>query len=655
MTFGRRLALPLFGVLLLVQVTAGVALYLATRSAAVADARAQLAATLSEAAREYQAHPTAPIEWPAGSGLITSQLGRAWTMAAGDIGRAAVAALAPSVDTSSGDVKQISVGGEVLLVQTMLLPGIPGQARMAVVAAKNLSAVLARYRMVWLVLFGGLTALLATALVVTRLIDRAFAKPIVALAAQIARIGQGDYRLPLAEPAPADAIGQRLSMALSNMTQAIAAREYRIREMVLHEPVTHLPNRAAFLDEVAPQLGAERAAVLVVGLVHAQEIANTVNRDVADRVLRNAASRLGRLLADTPPLACLSDRTFAIFLRNIGELRARSIASRIVTHFEVPYTDGKLTIDTAAAVGIALMPAHGDEGALLLRRAEVALQVGLRNEHRWAVYDHATDPHRPDRLSLMSDLRQGLSRSEFMLVYQPKLHLASGRITGAESLVRWHHPQRGLVPTFEFITLAEDTGNIGHLTRWALRTGIAQAAQWRAKDLDVQVAINISARDLADTRLPDRVMQMLADHQLGPEAISLEVTESAIMTNPTAAIAVLHQLAERSIAVAVDDFGVGRASLAYLRTLPVRELKIDRTFIQQVAEDSDNRKIVRSVVDLGHSLGFAVSVEGVEDEASLSIVRELGCDYAQGYHIARPLVAEMLAMFVRQQPRGVSA
>ena len=255
----------------------------------------------------------------------------------------------------------------------------------------------------------------------------------------------------------------------------------------------------------------------------------------------------------------------------------------------------------------------------------------------------------------MSDLRQGLNRSEFMLVYQPKLHLPTNRITGAEALVRWHHPQRGMVPTFEFITLAEDTGNIGHLTRWALRAGVAQAAQWRSRGIELQVAINVSARDLSDARLPDRVMQLLGEHHLGPEAISLEVTESAIMTNPTAAIAVLRQLAERNIAVAVDDFGVGRASLAYLRMLPVRELKIDRAFIQQLAKDADNRKIVRSIVDLGHSLGFVVSVEGVEDETSLSIVKELGCDYAQGYHIARPLVAEMLALFVRQPPRGVSA
>jgi len=326
------------------------------------------------------------------------------------------------------------------------------------------------------------------------------------------------------------------------------------------------------------------------------------------------------------------------------------VAASIVAQFEAPYNDGTLTIDTAAAVGIAVMPMHGDDPALLLRRAEVALQAGLRAEHRWAVYDCAADPHRPERLSLMSDLRQGLDRGEFMLVYQPKLHVPSGRIHGVEALIRWHHPQRGLVPTDEFVTLAEDTGNIGHLTRWALRNGIEQAARWHAEGLDLQVSINVSVRDLTDARLPNRVMQLLEDNGLGPEAISLEVTESTIMVNPTAAIAVLHRLAERKIAVSVDDFGVGRASLAYLRTLPVRELKIDKTFVQRVVDDADDRKIVRSVVELGHSLGFAVSVEGVEDAATLAVVSELGCDYVQGYFVAEPLEPEMLVRFMRQPP-----
>jgi predicted signal transduction protein with EAL and GGDEF domain len=650
MSFGRRLALPLIGLILLIQAGAGVSIYISTRAAVTKEAKAQLASTIDEAVHQWQVHPGSAAGLPRGAGLIVADGDHGWTVVAGDIGSAVTAYLPTSFAELPRKPRTIHTESDELLVQAALLQDVAGRPRAAIVATRDLTTELSRYRIVWSVLIGGLVATLLAGLVVIRLIDRGTARPITQLVAQITRIGQGDYQLPAAAPA-----GDQLGLALANMTQAIAAREYRIREMVLHEPVTHLPNRAAFLQEIAPQLGGERAAILVIGLVNAQEIANTVNRDVADRVLRNAAVRLGRVLGEPPPLACLSDRTFAMFLRDIGELRARTIASRIVTHFEVPYTDGKLTIDTAAAVGIALLPVHGDEPALLLRRAEVALQVGLRNEHRWAVYDHAIDPYRPDRLSLMSDLRQGLSRSEFMLVYQPKLHLPSNRITGAESLARWHHPQRGLVPTFEFITLAEDTGNIGHLTRWALRAGIAQAAQWRAKGINLEISINVSARDLSDARLPDRVMQLLADHKLGPEAIQLEVTESAIMVNPNVAIAVLKQLSELNIGVAVDDFGVGRASLAYLRTLPVRELKIDRTFVHQMSEDPGNRKIVRAVVDLGHSLGFAVSVEGIEDEASLQVVTELGCDYAQGYHIARPLVAEMMALFVRQPPRGVSA
>ncbi|MEJ0019198.1 MAG: bifunctional diguanylate cyclase/phosphodiesterase [Acetobacteraceae bacterium] len=638
--------------MLLCQTVAGIALYTATRAAVLDDAKAHLIDIVDQAIHQLGTARNLSATLPRGAGVVVADGNRGWTVAAGDISQAVTVLLPAPGEGMPRHAEVVEAGGEELVLQAALLPGRPDQPPAAVVAVSSLSDGLRSYRYVWIAVAGGLVLLLVAAWLSARLIDRLVQRPIDQLAVRIARIGQGNYVLP--DTQPGDDIGRRLSVALTNMTQAIADREYRIREMVLHEPVTHLPNRAAFLEEIAPQLGAERAAVLMIGLVHAQEIANTVNRDVSDRVLRNAATRLGRLLGNVP-LACLSDRTFAVFLRNVGELRARTIAARIVSQFESPYSDNTLTIDTAAAVGIALMPAHGDEGALLLRRAEVALQTGLRAEHRWAVYDHAADPHRPDRLSLMSDLRQGLGRGEFMLVYQPKLHLPSGRVTGAEALIRWHHPQRGLVPTGEFITLAEDTGNIGHLTRWALRAGIEQTARWHAEGIDLQISINVSARDLSDARLPKRVMQLLEDHRLGPEAIALEVTESTIMTNPTMAIAVLRRLAEGNIAVAVDDFGVGRASLAYLRTLPVRELKIDRTFVQRLVEDPDDRKIVRSVVELGHSLGFAVSVEGVEDAATLAVVAELGCDYVQGYFVSRPLVPEMLVRFVQQQPPVVTA
>ncbi len=539
--------------------------------------------------------------------------------------------------------------GAVLLVQAAALGGIYWALHNAGPGALGqTTSALQAEEPVWPVLAVGLIAEVVVALLSIWLIDRRIAQPLDELTDEIKRIGQGDYTPPAALSRQ-DEVG-RLSLALTNMSREIAEREYHIRDMALYEPVTHLANRAAFLDMIAPRLGAERAAILAIGLVRAQEITNTVGRDIADRVLRHVATRLVRLLGEGPPVACLGDRSFAVFLRDVGELKARDIAAGIIAEFETPFTDGDLAIDTVAAVGIALLPVHGDEGPLLLRRAEVALQSALRSEHRWAVYDPASDPHRPERLSLMSELRHGLVAGEFNLVYQPKLHVPTRRINAAEALVRWHHPRRGLVPPDEFVTLAEETGNVGHITRWALRTGIAQAAAWRAEGIDIQIAINVSARDLGDARLPDSVTRMLAEHSLDPSAISLEVTESAIMADPVAAVAVLRRFTGRGIGVALDDFGIGQASLAYLRTLPVREVKIDKAFVLRLAEAETDRKIVRSVIELGHSLGFKVSVEGVENAETLEILAGLGCDYAQGYYIARPLVSEMFVRFVRQPP-----
>jgi diguanylate cyclase (GGDEF)-like protein len=413
--------------------------------------------------------------------------------------------------------------------------------------------------------------------------------------------------------------------------------------------VTGLPNRAAFLEAVQPGMTAGPAAVLVIGLIRLQEIANTLGHGIADRVLRHTTLRLGRLLPDAN-IACLGGGTFAAFLPGTDEAGAQALAVAIVSHFESPYRNGDLAIDTVAAVGIALLPSHGEQPEPLLRRAEVAFQAALKSEGHWAFYDPATDPHTPERLSLMSELRQGFGTGEFVLAYQPKLHLPTGRILAVEALVRWHHPRHGMVPPDLFVPLAEETGNIRHLTRWALRTGIGQAAAWHAAGIDVQVAINLSARDLGDSGLPAAVAALLQEAGAGTGAISLEVTESAIMADPAAAIAVLREFRERGIGAAIDDFGVGQTSLAYLRSLPIREIKIDKTFVQRITDDEDDRKIVRSVIDLGHSLGHMVSVEGVEDAATLAILASLGCDHAQGYYIARPLVAEALAAFVRQSP-----
>jgi EAL domain-containing protein (putative c-di-GMP-specific phosphodiesterase class I) len=261
------------------------------------------------------------------------------------------------------------------------------------------------------------------------------------------------------------------------------------------------------------------------------------------------------------------------------------------------------------------------------------------------LYRPEIDPHRPALLSLMSDLRLGLQRDELRLLYQPKLEIGGNRICGAEALVRWNHPKRGTVPVESFVNLAEETGNIQHLTRWALQTGVAEAAAWRDAALSVRVSINLSVRDLVDAALPQRVADLLDACHLPARSLVLEVTESAIMGEPDAAIAVLRRLDAQGIELAIDDFGVGQSSLIYLRRLPVREIKIDKAFVLRLAHSPDDQTIVRSVIELGHNLGYRVTAEGVEDAASLAILRDFGCDHAQGYHIARPLEAAAFRQF----------
>jgi len=576
-----------------------------------------------------------------------------WTTLAGDRGK-----LPPS-DAPPGDAAAVVAGGGtgLLALSAQVIPpassaAAAGQPHAAVAMTYDVTARLGRYHLERVLLIDGLVVGLTAAVMIALLVSSMIGRPLAGLVTQTRRISRGDLT-----PPPTlrrrDEIGA-LSAALGAMLRAFTRRETQVREEALRDPVTGLRNRAAFLEAIQPGMTNGSAAILVIGLVRLQEIANTLGHGIADRVLRHTALRLGRLLADAD-IACLGGRTFAAFLPGVDEPVARALAATIVSHFESPYSNGDLAIDTVAAVGIALLPLHGEQAEPLLRRAEVAFQGALKSEPRWALYDPATDPHTPERLSLMSELRQGFGSGEFVLAYQPKLHLPTRRILAVEALVRWHHPRHGLVPPDLFVPLAEETGNIRHLTRWALRTGIGQAAAWRAEGIDVQVAINLSARDLSDSALPSAVASLLEEAGVGTSAISLEVTESAIMADPAAAIAVLREFSERGIDAAIDDFGVGQTSLAYLRSLPIREIKIDKTFVQRIVEDEDDRKIVRSVVELGHSLGRKVSVEGVEDAATLSILASLGCDHAQGYYIARPLVADALAAFVRQPPKLVSA
>ncbi|HTD28113.1 MAG TPA: EAL domain-containing protein, partial [Xanthomonadaceae bacterium] len=544
----------------------------------------------------------------------------------------------------------VDVDGLEYVVQTVRLKSSKQSAKVAAVLGYSVDEALHPYRSVARAWAALLALGLAVGLVGAWLIARGVSRPVELLAASAQRIASGDYGLDdfrtLQTVARRDELGE-LASAFSNMAQAIREREAHIRHQAGHDQVTGLANRTATEAAIQQELVAhpeQPAALLMVGMGRLAEIIKTMGHAVSDRLMRDTGRRIQQPAGDGL-IARATDTEFSIFLPASEKSVAIATAFRVLDALAAPYQEADLTLDIAPAVGIALFPEHGREASTLLRRAEVALLAALGSEEPIVVYDPATDPHRPERLSLMGDLRDALDHDQLAMHFQPKLHLATGTIDGAEGLVRWQHPKLGFVPPDAFIAMAEETGNIRRLTRWALATGIAQAHHWNAAGAAIRVSINVSARDLDDTDLPRRVSELLAIHAVSPACVVLEVTESAVMGKPDTAIGVLRQLAEMGIDLSIDDFGVGQSSFAYLRRLPVRELKIDKTFVQHLVDSPEDRTIVRSIVELGHHLGYKVTAEGVEDRFALNYLDAIGCDHAQGYFIAKAMQADAFDRF----------
>ncbi|HET7844621.1 MAG TPA: GGDEF domain-containing protein, partial [Xanthomonadales bacterium] len=543
---------------------------------------------------------------------------------------------------------------EYVALARALGAGEPGHGVTAVLGY-SLDDALRPYREVavaWLALLGlGLGIGLAGALLIARGVSR----PIESLAATARRIEAGDYA-PTPPVRGSDEIAQ-LDAALASMRRAIGEREERIRFQAGHDAVTGLPNRFSAEAAIGRQLAeapGQPAALVTVGLPRMAEIVKTMGHAISDRVMQAVAARLTRA-AGARQFSRVSDTSFAVFLPGAQRSEAIAFALRLLDALGDPYREADLAIDLAPAFGIALHPVHGETAPVLMQRAEVALFLALTGADPVSVYEPATDPHRAERLTLMSELRTAIEHDELSLHFQPKLDLATGRVDSVEALVRWTHERRGNVPPDAFVGLAEETGNVRRLTRWVLAAAIAQARRWHAAGHALRVAVNVSARDLDDSELPRRIADLLAAHALPAASLSLEVTESAVMARPDAAMPVLLKLAEMGVELSIDDFGVGQSSFAYLRRMPLGELKIDRSFVTRIAHGGRDRTIVRSIVELAHGLGYRVTAEGVEDAAALDCLREIGCDHAQGYFVARPMPADELDAFLARHAHTAPA
>ena len=530
-----------------------------------------------------------------------------------------------------------SVGGEV---HSLLLRSVDE----VTAPYRQLQILLAIITVLGVLLFAVGNGLLAQRLVV----------PLRSLLAATQRLSRGEYDTPLQHTGRTDEIGN-LARSFDGMRIDIGAQQTEIRRLAYWDRLTGLPNRERFREAVVQAIAdsatsAYPLAVLTLDLDRFKHVNDVLGYAFGDRLLQAVASRLSEQMR-TPDdmVARLGGNEFAILLQHADAQVVQATVQRINQSFEVPLAFDDQTVDLSAGIGFACWPGDAADADTLLGRSEIAMYAAKRKLSGALQYDASLDSASAQTLSLLTELRHAVEHNELRLYLQPKVALHGQPGWAAEALVRWQHPQRGLVPPMEFIPFAEQTGFVRHLTLWMFEeiARLLSGPQLAGKAL--RVSINLSTRDLMDPELSRRLGEILVRYGVLASAFCLEITESAIMDDPARAEAMLNRLSEQGFKLSIDDFGTGYSSLAYLKRLPVDELKIDKSFVMGMQVGEDDVMIVRSTIDLAHNLGLTVVAEGVETGEILEHLRALACDEAQGYHIARPLpVDDFLAWQARQ-------
>ncbi len=479
---------------------------------------------------------------------------------------------------------------------------------------------------------------------------RRVTRPLGDLVTASLRLGRGDYDAPVAR---AGATGEvlELSTAFDGMRASIAAQQHKIRRLAYWDTLTGLPNRAQFLETArrlidAAEPSRDAFAMLLLDLDRFKHVNTVLGFDHGDRLLQGVAARLQVVVREHDLLARLGGDEFALLLAPADAATAQDVAVRIAQAFEAPLPIDDQGVDIGAGIGIACWPAHGADALELLEHAEAAMVAAKRRGAGGVqVFDPALENANAQSLSMLSQLRRAVDGDELRLFLQPKIDVASGAVCGAEALVRWQHPERGMIAPGVFIPFAEQTGFIRRITLWVFEDVARQQAALASIGV-TRVSLNLSTRDLLDVDLPDKFDAILVRHHAQPRGVCLEITESAVMDDPTRAQAVLDRLAQRGYELSIDDFGTGYSSLAYLKRLPVSELKIDKSFVMAMQTDESDAKIVRSTIDLAHGLGLTVVAEGVENAQILAALAGLRCDVAQGFHFAKPLPLDAFTAWV---------
>jgi diguanylate cyclase (GGDEF)-like protein len=475
-------------------------------------------------------------------------------------------------------------------------------------------------------------------------------RPVLDLAAAARRMREGDYGEPI-NATSSDELGE-LAGSFNLMQHAIADRERHIFHQAHHDSLTGLPNRELTIGLLRDTTERGRPLSIVsIGIDRLNGIVSSLGHRAGDEVIKLTAAALREQLGENQVLGHFSGHEFIVGLPERDAKDAVDWIERQADRLRAGVRVGGANISLQVSGGVACYPEHSQDAAELCRRASSARSEALVTHQTAAVYRLGQEDRALKQIKIVGDFPQALKNDELRLYFQPKLDLRTGEIYGAEALVRWQHPELGLLPPAEFVDAIEQAGGIMHLTRWVLKAAVARCAAWRDQGVDLSIAVNISVDDLGDEYLPYFLLDLVKKHRLAAAQLTLEVTESAIMHNVMKSLAVVNCIHELGFKLAIDDFGTGHSALAQLKRLPVDELKVDKTFVIG-RDDAKDQAILRATIDLAHQLDLSVVAEGVEDDAALERVAALGCEHAQGYGIAKPMPQEQLLPWLAQRKAG---
>ena len=552
--------------------------------------------------------------------------------------------------SADANFHRITAHNDHLLVQREVLPSTNGTLLFELIEPLN-NAVRTYSELqtaIWLI--GGTTALVA--LFLGFWLVRAATRPIETLTHAAARIEQGDYTAISVDRSSSEF--RQLGQAFAAMRAAVSDREQRILHQSQHDKLTGLPNydalQATLTSRIATDSGArEPVAVVLLELIQFADLNAALGHDICDLLLREIAQRLTNKLSHTGMVARVGSKQFMLMLPNTDIDGALLLGHELLRLVKQPITANDIPITINARCGIAVYPKHGTHAEVLTRRADLAVLQAQQSENEITCFDIAAEEKHQRRIQVLGDLQHAIDGNQLHLVYQPKMSMSDRRIVSCEALVRWRHPVYGNVSPAEFIPHAERTGSIRQLTRWVLDAALKQLAEWQQAGLNLSMAVNLSAADVADLNLPDDIMRKLKASNVPASQLILEITESTVMRNTDTALLVISQLRMHGVKFSIDDFGTGHSSLAQLRRLPVDELKLEGSLVADLIVEERARIIVRAMTDLSHSLGMQVVAEGVESAQILRAAAQAGCDIAQGFLVAKPLPASDFATWIATQ------